>query len=96
MEDSQSQAHESTNGGRRTLQKEEKKYAKWIGRALQLRKLVKKLSAGELRNDPDGAALLQALFSNEEIKTDTWQDLPPKKIDAKTALDSEFLEKNSR
>ena len=33
-----------------------------------------------------GLALLQALFSNEQVKTSKWQDLLTKKIDAKTAL----------
>ena len=47
----------------------------WIGRALQLKKLVKKRPADEARNDPEGHARLQALFSNEDIKTEKWQDL---------------------
>ena len=59
-----------------------KKNSKWIGRSLQLRKLVKIC----VRNDPERAAILQALFSNEEIKTGNWQDLFPKKIDAQTVL----------
>ena len=63
-----------------------KKNAKLIDRALQLRKLVRKLSADGVHNDPEGLALLQALFSNEERKTGTWQDLLLERIDAKTAV----------
>ena len=66
VEDSQSQGHTSKNRGRRTVSEEEAH--KWIGRALQLKKIAKKQSADEVRNDPEGVALLQALFSNDEEK----------------------------
>ena len=62
-----------------------KKYENWIGRALQLKKIAKKQSADEVRNDPEGLALLQTLFSNEEVKTGE-EDLLTKRIDAKTVL----------
>ena len=41
-----------------------------------------------MRKDPDGLALLQALFSDDEIKTGTWQDLlsNSNRMDAQTAL----------
>ena len=60
--------------------------AQWIGRALQLRKLVKQLSADEVRKDPEGLALLQVLFSSEEIKDRQMARLAPRRIDAKTPL----------
>ena len=77
---------EEDDSERQTIRFRRKKFAKWVCRALQLKKIAKKQSADEVRNDPEGLALLQALFSNEEVKIGKWQDLLTKRIDAKTAL----------
>ena len=62
-----------------------KKHRKWLGRAVQLKFLVKKRGLDKTRRSPDGPALLEKLLTNNEVKNEPMKALEAK-IEAKNQL----------
>ena len=67
-----------------------KKHAKWIGRAIQLQRLIKNKGMDNTRRDPQGHDLLSKLFTTAEIREGKVEELLQQRLKAKNELITKY------